>query len=98
VVGASVANEAWFKAVMATRSGSDYAAIDVGRTPLLGNAMTATYSAAVRTAGKVNGTAIGAIGIFFDWASQADAIAGGVASVTRIRPAHAVFWSMRTIG
>ena len=78
VVGADVANEAWFKAAMATRSGSDYAAIDVARTPLLGDAVTATYSAAVRTDGEANGAPIGAIGIFFDWALQAGAVVRGV--------------------
>ena len=78
VIGANVTNEAWFKAAMATRSGSDYAAINVARTPLLADAVTATYSAAVRTNGNVTGSAIGAIGIFFDWTSQAGAIVEGV--------------------
>jgi hypothetical protein len=77
-IGANVANEAWFKAALATRSGSDYAAIDVARTPLLGDAVTATYAAAVRSGGEATGAAIGAIGIFFDWTSQADAIVDGV--------------------
>jgi hypothetical protein len=77
-MGANVADEAWFKAALATRSGSEYAAINVVRAPLLGDAVAATYSAAVRANGEATGAAIGAIGIFFDWTSQADAVVGGV--------------------
>ena len=78
VIGANVANEPWFKAAMATRSGNDYVAIDIAGTALLGDAVTATCSAAVRTNGEAAGAPIGAMGIFFDWTSQADAIVGGV--------------------
>jgi len=78
VIGANVADEPWFKAAMATRSGNDYVAIDIAGTALLGDAVTATCSAAVRTNGEAAGAPIGATGIFFDRASQADAIVSGV--------------------
>jgi hypothetical protein len=78
VVGADVADADWFKAAMATRSGSDYVAVNVARTPLLNGAATAAYAAAVRTGGAASAEAIGAIGIFFDWTPQASAIVGGV--------------------
>jgi hypothetical protein len=78
VAGARVNDDAWFKAAMATRSGNQYAAIDVAPTPLLGDALTATYATAVRRGGEANGEVLGAIGIFFDWAPQAGAIVGGV--------------------
>jgi hypothetical protein len=76
--GAHVGNEPWFKAAMATRSGNDYAAIDVASVPLLGDALTATYSTAVRRNGEANGEVLGAIGIFFDWSPQAGAVVNGV--------------------
>lgn len=77
-VNANVADEAWFKAAMATRSGGDYAAIDITATPLLDNALTAIYATAVRAGGEADGAPIGAIGIFFDWTPQADAVVRGV--------------------
>ncbi len=78
VIGSSVAGETWFKSAMETRSGAQYAAIDVNRAPLLGGALTATYTTAVRSGGEANGKSLGALGIFFDWTPQADAIVKGV--------------------
>jgi hypothetical protein len=76
--GSDVASEARFKAAMATRSGAHYAATDVAQTTLLAHALTATYSTAVRANGQDGGQPVGALGIFFDWAPQADAIVSGV--------------------
>jgi len=78
VIGASVADAAWFRAAMGTRSGDDYAALDVDSAPLLGGAQVATYATAVRGGGAAAGKPIGALGIFFDWQPQAAAVVKGV--------------------
>jgi len=78
VVGSSVADEAWFRAAMATASGDDYVAFDVEPLRALGDAHVATYATAVREGGRTNGRPIGALGIFFDWRPQAAAIVEGV--------------------
>jgi hypothetical protein len=78
VSGASVADHAWFRAAMGTRSGDDYAALDIDTMPLLGGAQVATYATAVREHGKAAGKPIGALGIFFDWQPQAAAVVKGV--------------------
>src|SRR5207253_1067930 len=38
----------------------------------------ATYATAIRQGAKVNGTPLGVLGIFFDWASQAAGVVNGV--------------------
>lgn len=83
VVGADVRDQPWFRAAMATRTGDDYAALDVARDPLLG-APTATYATAVREGGRPDGRPVGALGVFFDWERQAQAIVDGV----RLEPAE----------
>lgn len=77
VIGSNVAGSAWFRAAMATSSGDDYAAFDVERNPLLDNAQVATYTTAIRTGGAADGKPLGALGIFFDWEPQAQAIVQG---------------------
>lgn len=76
-VGTSVAHERWFKDAMKTHAGSQFAVVDVAQSALLGK-QVATYSAAVRSGGAINGEAIGALGIFFDWQPQAAAVVRGV--------------------
>jgi hypothetical protein len=76
-VGSDVSDRPWFRAAMATRSGDDYAALDVARDPALG-ALTATYATAVREGGRADGRPVGALGVFFDWERQAQAIVDGV--------------------
>jgi hypothetical protein len=76
-LGSDVAGTAWFRAAMATRDGDDYAALDVDRDPGLG-ALTATYATAVREGGRTDGRPLGALGVFFDWERQAQAIVDGV--------------------
>jgi hypothetical protein len=75
-VGTNVAHERWFKEAMKSSSGSQFAVVDVCESPVLGK-QVATYSAAVRNGGSVNGQPIGALGIFFDWQPQAAAVVQG---------------------
>jgi hypothetical protein len=78
VVGSSVANEAWFRDALATASGDHYTAQDVEVASRLGSRQVATYSTAVREGGRADGRVLGALGIFFDWGTQAAAVVNGV--------------------
>jgi hypothetical protein len=78
VVGTSVAGCGWFKDALRLRSGDDYVAGNVERSPQLGNAQVATYCASVRSQGRSNGAPIGILAIHFDWEAQAKAIVQGV--------------------
>lgn len=78
VVGLDVSHQAWFRDAMATRDGDQYVVADVASTPALGGAPAATYATAIRRGADPDGQAIGALGIFFDWAPQAAAVVGGV--------------------
>ena len=75
---ANVANETWFREALATRSGADFAVADIAANRALDNRLVATYAAAVRAGGEVNGKPIGVLGIFFDWQSQSQAVVDGV--------------------
>lgn len=77
-VGADVSHTEWFKQVMATASGDDFAVCDIQRSALLGNAAVASYSTAIRARGSRDGERLGALGIFFDWTTQAQAIVEGI--------------------
>ena len=70
-LGTSVANEAWFRQALATRSGSDFAVADIAVNRELGSSTVATYAAAIRAGGEVDGKPVGVLGIFFDWKPQA---------------------------
>jgi hypothetical protein len=76
--GLDVSREPWFGKAMATTSGDDFTVCDVSRHPVLRNAQVATYSTAVRAAGRTGGAPIGALGIFFDWQPQASAVLDGI--------------------
>jgi hypothetical protein len=78
VVGSSVAGAAWFRDAKATASGQDFVACDVERASLLNDAPVATYAAAIRRDGAVNGEVVGVLGIHFDWQPQAHAVVDGV--------------------
>jgi hypothetical protein len=78
VVGSSVANDAWFRDALATASGDHYTAQDIEVASRLGSRQVATYSTAVREGGRANGRVLGALGIFFDWGTQAAAVVNGV--------------------
>ena len=76
--GSSVANEKWFRDAMNTRSGDDFVVDDISRNDQLGGRLVATYGAAVREGAEANGRAIGALGIFFDWGTQSQAVLDSV--------------------
>lgn len=78
VVGSNVADQDWFRDAIATASGDCYAAQDINIEPRLKSKQVATYSTAVREGGRADGRVIGALGIFFDWESQAAAVVNGV--------------------
>lgn len=78
VVGRDVSGQAWFRDAMATRDGDQYVVADVEAQGLLGGAPVATYATAIRRDAQPGGEAIGALGIFFDWAPQAATVVGGV--------------------
>lgn len=75
-VGLDVSGQAWFAEAMSTRSGDDYAATNVQSDPRLG--VVAGYSTAVRADAAVDGEPVGALGVFFNWAAQSDAVLAGV--------------------
>lgn len=78
VIGQDVSGEAWFRQALATGSGAEYAVDDIRRERRLDDAPVATYSTAVRAGGVERGEVIGALGIFFDWQPQAQAIVEGL--------------------
>jgi len=51
---------------VATRSGADFAVADIAANRALDNRLVATYAAAVRAGGEVNGKPIGVLGIFLN--------------------------------
>lgn len=77
-VGTRVQGEAWFRQALATASGAEFAVADIARNPVLDNAVVATYATAIRRDGLDHGEPLGVLGIFFDWAPQAQAIVQGV--------------------
>jgi Methyl-accepting chemotaxis protein (MCP) signalling domain len=78
VIGGDVSGESWFQRGKALASGNDYAVADIAHQPLLGNALTATYAASVRTGGRADGDPLGVLAIHFDWEPQARTIVTGV--------------------
>lgn len=78
-LGQDVSHSEWFRKAMQTRTGDEFAVCDITRNPLLESASVATYSTAIREKGETHGAPIGALGIFFDWEPQAQAIVRGVA-------------------
>ena len=78
VIGLDVSREPWFRDAMATRDGDQYVVADVTAAPALGGKPVATYATAIRKDAQPDGQAIGALGIFFDWAPQAAAVVEGI--------------------
>jgi hypothetical protein len=76
--GQDVSKTEWFRKAMGTRTGDDFAVTDIETNPALDHAAVATYATAIRRGGQADGKAIGALGIFFDWAPQAEAVVKGV--------------------
>jgi hypothetical protein len=78
VAGLDVSRESWFREAMSTRDGDAYVVGDVERSVALGGAPVATYATAIRKGAQADGQALGALGIFFDWAPQAATVVEGV--------------------
>ncbi len=79
VVGHSARQEEWFCKGMATANGDAFAVVDIERNNHLEGATVATYSTAIRQDGRLDGRALGVLGIFFDWAPQAGTIVREIA-------------------
>jgi hypothetical protein len=77
-MNASVAPTDWFQQAKRTKSGQDFVACDVARVSQLDDAPVATYAAAIRRDGEVDGQVLGVLGIHFDWQPQAHAVVDGV--------------------
>jgi len=77
VAGARVNEAPWFQQAMRHASSDQYYAAQVSTEPLLENAQTCAFSAAVRAEGGRK-EVLGVIGIFFDWQSQARSVIDGV--------------------
>ena len=78
VLGADVTAAPWFQHAMATKDGTEFVVDDITVAPLLGGEPVATYATAVREGGTARGKVIGALGIFFDWGRQSQAIVDGL--------------------
>ena len=78
VMGSDVRGQPWFERAMDTGSGNDFASTDIEALEPLGGALVASYSTAIRRGGEAHGEPLGALVIFFDWHTQAQAVVGGV--------------------
>lgn len=76
--GLSVADAAWFKNALKTRSGDEFTVCDIERVRALNDAPVATYATAIREGGQAQGKVIGVLGVHFDWKPQAQAVVDGV--------------------
>jgi hypothetical protein len=75
VLGSDVSRSGWFARAMQTANGNDFAVDDVAEESRLGlGTQVATYSCAIREGGRPNGKIVGVLGIFFDWATQSQAV------------------------
>lgn len=88
--GSDVSGSDWFRQGMVTANGDSFAVCDVAAVPALDDAQVATYATAIRAGGAVQGRALGVLGIFFDWAPQAEAIVNGVSLAADERAASKV--------
>jgi hypothetical protein len=77
-VGLDVSESHWFRNAMSTASGDEFVVSDIDSNPALDGADVATYATAIRAGGETSGRRIGALGIFFDWRPQAQAVVNGV--------------------
>jgi hypothetical protein len=84
--GKNVAREAWFGAAKKTATGNDYAVGDIARNVYLRERYVATYAAAIRERGDVNGRVIGVLAVFFDWDTQAHTVLQGARLTEEERP------------
>jgi hypothetical protein len=77
-VGASVAEEAWFRQALNSADGTQFSVADIAPRAELGGNLVATYAAAIREGGETHGRPIGVLAIFFDWQSQSRTVVEGV--------------------
>jgi hypothetical protein len=105
--GSSMAGQRWFQDAARTRDGTEFAVSDIYVEQGLGGRMVACYATAIRERGETAGRIIGVLGIFFDWATQAQTVVEGVRispeerSVTRamiVDSRHRVLASSDKIG
>jgi hypothetical protein len=75
-VGLDVSQSPWFRQALETHNGDEFAVADIQTIAALGGAAVASYSTAIRAKGARDGKVIGALGIFFDWAPQAETVVG----------------------
>lgn len=78
LLGSNVSKTSWFRKALKTSSGDEYCVEDIRVINELHDAQTAVYATAVRGGGDEGGNVLGALGIAFDWAPQAEAIVKGV--------------------
>lgn len=78
LIGADASKTSWFTQAMRTGSGNDYGVEDIRTVSELHGAQVAIYSTAIRAGGEERGNVLGALGIAFDWAPQAETIVKGV--------------------
>jgi hypothetical protein len=76
--GASMAGQRWFQDAARTRDGTEFAVSEVYLEGALGGRMVLCYATAIRERGDAHGPIIGVLGIFFDWATQAQSVVEGV--------------------
>jgi hypothetical protein len=76
--GSSMAGQRWFQEAARTRDGTEFAVSDVYVEQAVGGRMVACYATAIRERGEVSGRILGVLGVFFDWATQAQTVVDGV--------------------
>lgn len=72
--GADFSREEWFREAMKTQAGDNYAVGQVAESDHHGRREVLVYSTAVRSGGRNEGAAIGALGVYFDWQTQGRSI------------------------
>lgn len=77
-VGANVSREQWFRDAITSRNGTEFSVADIAINEYLDHSMVASYAAAIRANGDVDGEVLGVLGIFFDWQNQSQAVVDGV--------------------
>lgn len=74
VIGLDVSSEPWFRQALQTKDGTDYHVQDVSRSVVEDEEDALIYSTAIRAGGEESGTAIGVMGVFFDFGGECQMI------------------------
>jgi len=72
--GRQVADQAWFESAARTRSGEEFGFQGVHASTLANGERVLVYSCAVREGGRVDGRALGVLGIVFRWDALAQTV------------------------